>query len=175
MSGSDGVVDSLISRQQDPDSRADEACRSAAGLGGATGSAWARLRNARRAPNLGTWNATADREPGSAAWISDDSLGNTIGTDSDILFARSSDAGASWSTPIVLNRNAASDTGEDYGIQLTTDEVGNWVAAWRSDDLLDSPLGFDSEIFVATATGPDADLDGLWDAAEVNFHLRTGG
>ena len=37
-----------------------------------------------------------------AVWESVDDLGATIGTDSDILVARSTNAGATWSAPSVL-------------------------------------------------------------------------
>jgi Neuraminidase (sialidase) len=47
-----------------------------------------------------------------AVWHSTDSLGDTIGTDYDILVARSTDNGATWTPPVALNTNAASDVGD---------------------------------------------------------------
>ena len=53
---------------------------------------------------LGTWVAV---------WQSGDSLGGTIGwRDWDILVARSTDDGATWTAPVPLNTNAASDVGD---------------------------------------------------------------
>jgi Neuraminidase (sialidase) len=46
-----------------------------------------------------------------AVWHSADSLGDTIGEDADILVARSTDGGATWTAPVALNTNAASDVG----------------------------------------------------------------
>jgi hypothetical protein len=69
-----------------------------------------------------------------ALWQSWDSLGDTIGTDGDLLFARSTDDGLSWSDPAVLNSLAATDTEDDKKPQLATDGAGNWVAVWYSPE-----------------------------------------
>lgn len=50
-----------------------------------------------------------------------DDLGATIGTDSDILIARSSDAGVTWTAPVALNANAASDGSASEPISLEND------------------------------------------------------
>ena len=84
-----------------------------------------------------------------ALWWSVDDLGDTIGTDSDILFARSSDDGATWTAPAPLNSNAAVDTGEDRDAAITTDGLGNWVAVWWSTDSLGGTIGQDTDILVA--------------------------
>src|SRR5690606_17989992 len=42
-------------------------------------------------------------------WMSEDSLGGTIGTDFDVLYAVSTDDGATWTAPAALNSNAATD------------------------------------------------------------------
>jgi len=87
-----------------------------------------------------------------AVWYSFDSLGGTLGTDSDILVARSTDAGVSWTAPEPLNTNAASDTGNDNVPQLTTDGAGAWVAVWYSEDSLGDTIGTDGDILVARST-----------------------
>jgi len=79
-------------------------------------------------------------------WSSSDSLGNTIGTDHDVLVARSVDNGANWSNPVPLNSNAASDSGVDYNPVVTTDREGHWVTVWYSDDTLGGTTGTDSDI-----------------------------
>jgi hypothetical protein len=94
----------------------------------------------------------------------------TIGSDYDILVARSSDAGATWSSAAPLNTNAATDSGYDYNPQVSVDGAGNWVAVWHSTDTLGDTIGSDYDILFSTATGPDTDGDGLIDAAEVNIH-----
>lgn len=69
-----------------------------------------------------------------AVWFSSDSLGATIGTDDDILFARSTDDGANWSTAAPLNTTAFSDSTEDNYPQITTDGAGRWIAVWMSPE-----------------------------------------
>ena len=67
-----------------------------------------------------------------AVWWSDDTLGGTIGADTDILISRSTDNGQTWTDPAALNSNAATDGGGgDFDPQVTTDGAGNWVAVWR--------------------------------------------
>jgi hypothetical protein len=58
-------------------------------------------------------------------------LDDTIGTDADILVARSTDDGITWTAPAALNTNAASDAEHDSGVQVTTDGQGTWVAVWE--------------------------------------------
>jgi hypothetical protein len=87
-----------------------------------------------------------------AVWQSRDSLDDTIGTDYDILTARSTDEGVTWTPPATLNTNAATDRGEDTRPQLTTDGLGAWVAVWESDDALRGTIGTDSDILMARST-----------------------
>ncbi len=81
-------------------------------------------------------------------WSSEDSLGGTIGTDGDVLYARSIDGGATWTAPAPLNTNAATDSGEDSSPRVATDGSGLWVAVWDSDDSLGGTLGSDRDILV---------------------------
>ncbi len=67
-----------------------------------------------------------------AVWDSYDPAGGAIGTDSDILLARSSDEGRTWSPAVPLNPDAASDTRGDYNPALATDRAGHCVAVWRA-------------------------------------------
>jgi hypothetical protein len=84
-----------------------------------------------------------------ALWQSWDSLGDTIGTDGDLLFARSTDDGASWSDLAVLNSLAATDTEDDNKPRLATDGAGNWVAVWYTPEGYNLPPLPDAD--------PDAD------------------
>jgi Neuraminidase (sialidase) len=110
-----------------------------------------------------------------AVWASDDSLGDTIGTDYDILVARSTDDGATWTAPVALNTNAASDLGDDYamlppGPQVTTDELGSWVAVWHSDDSLGGTLSAYRDIFFSRSS----DAGATWAApAALNSNAAT--
>ncbi|MFA6240791.1 MAG: sialidase family protein [Candidatus Hydrogenedentales bacterium] len=122
---------------------------------GATWSAPAAL-NTNAASDLGTDDRPDVTTDGAghwlAVWTSDDALGGTIGTDSDVLFARSTNNGATWSAPAALNANAATDSGSDYMPQVTTDGAGRWVAVWHSSDTLGGTLGTDLDILVSRST-----------------------
>jgi hypothetical protein len=93
-------------------------------------------------------------------WDSNDSLGG-IGTDFDILVARSTDDGATWTAPAALNTNAATDSGDDFvGTgPVTTDGAGNWIAVWTSDDSLGGTIGTDFDNLVSL--GADGSVGGL--------------
>jgi hypothetical protein len=72
-----------------------------------------------------------------AVWRSTDSLGGTIGTDSDILMARSLDNGATWSAPAPVAMDAPYDGFSwDYTPSIATDKRGVWVSMWHSDGSL---------------------------------------
>jgi len=59
-------------------------------------------------------------------WLSEDSLGETIGTDLDVLFSRRAlSAGAAWDEPLVVNQSPDHDEGYDrfIGISSTNDAL----------------------------------------------------
>ncbi len=98
-----------------------------------------------------------------AVWDSNDDLDGTIGSDRDILFARSSDDGNTWTAPAALNSNAGSS--QSYGDSdpsLTTNEHGAWIAVWGSYDLRDT-TGEDTEILVSYSL----DNGETWSASQV--------
>ena len=105
-----------------------------------------------------------------AVWMSNDSLGDTIGTDMDILVARSTDNGDHWTDPEPLNTNAASDSGGDYYPQVTTDGLSHWVAVWESWDDLGGTIGTDTDILVSRST----DNGATWtEPAALNTNAAT--
>src|SRR3990170_6286600 len=105
-----------------------------------------------------------------AVWESSDDLGGTVGTDKDILVARSTDNGVSWTLPAKLNSNAGSDSGDDYRPQVTTDGAGNWVAVWGSTENLGGTIGTDWDTLVARST----DNGSTWTApAVLNSNAAT--
>ena len=87
-----------------------------------------------------------------AVWESNDSLGETIGADSDVLVSRSTDAGLTWTAPTALNGNAESDSGHDDSPQVTTDGANNWIAVWESSDSLGETIGADWDVLVSRST-----------------------
>ena len=85
-----------------------------------------------RAPDLafdghGTWHVV---------WHSNDSLGGPLSDDFDILIAHSFDGGLSWTDPVFLNTNAASDDRDDYRPHVATDRKGHCVAIWGDDRIV---------------------------------------
>ena len=85
-------------------------------------------------------------------WESNENLNGSLGTDSDILFARSTDDGRTWSSPAALNNNAASDTGSDLAPQIVADAGGVWICVWVSDDTLGGTIGNEADILFARST-----------------------
>lgn len=78
-----------------------------------------------------------------AVWESDDTLGGTVGPDSELFVARSIDNGANWSVPTFLNTIAPSDTGTDTNADIATDGNGVWIAVWESNAFPGAGTNFD--------------------------------
>jgi len=109
-----------------------------------------------------------------AVWMSDEpAIGGGIGTDMDILVARSTDNGTSWSAPQALNTNADTDLGADVEVDIETDGAGNWVVVWWSREADIGPgqgIGTDEDILVARST----DNGASWSTPEaLNTNART--
>ncbi|MEX2490898.1 MAG: putative Ig domain-containing protein, partial [Nitrospirales bacterium] len=82
-----------------------------------------------------------------AVWQSKHNVNGSIGSDRDILFARSSDNGDTWTAAALLNPDGASDSENDYDPKIATDGNGTWVVAWRSYN-----SGDDADIFFSRST-----------------------
>jgi hypothetical protein len=126
---------------------------------GATWTAPAALNSNAATDSQGDENPQVTTDAGAnwvAVWQSNENLGGTIGTDADILVARSTDSGATWTDPAALNTNAATDSHWDKYAQVTTDGAGNWVAVWHSADDLGGTIGTDDDILVARSTDAGA-------------------
>lgn len=81
-----------------------------------------------------------------AIWNSGHDLGS-IGTDTDILRATSSD-GTTWSAAAAVNSDAGTDTSStENASDLITDGAGTWLAVWR-----DNPDSGDAEVEYARST-----------------------
>ncbi len=72
-------------------------------------------------------------------WKSTDSLNDTIGADSDLLYRRSTDMGKTWNPTKTLNLNAAEDgLAVDQHPTFCTTGNGDIFCAWSSSANLDS-------------------------------------
>src|SRR5262249_2563588 len=70
----------------------------------------------------------------------------------DILVARSTNNGLTWTAPAALNTNASVDTGNDFVPRIATDGIGRWVSVWRSNDTLGGTIGSDFDILISLST-----------------------
>lgn len=125
-------------------------------------------------------NNEHDRDPSIAtdrqghwvvAWIYRNfSGGGPLGNDTDILYAVSSDNGATWSAPVPLNADAATDTSNESSPELATDRSGHWMVVWQSNNSLGGTIGTDDDLLFATST----DNGATWSAAApVNSDAAT--
>jgi Neuraminidase (sialidase) len=85
-------------------------------------------------------------------WSAGDSLKGRIGIDRDILIARSTDGGATWTDPSRLNHRAPKDQGSDWAPRLATDDRGMWIVAWSSAVNLEGIRGKDRDILYSKST-----------------------
>jgi hypothetical protein len=68
-----------------------------------------------------------------AVWHSNDDLGGTLGTDWDIFYSRSTDAGLTWTAPAALHSDFGGDgSARDVRPTVATDGAGTWVVAWET-------------------------------------------
>jgi len=66
------------------------------------------------------------------AWKTHDSLGDLLGNDGDIVRATSSDFGATWSWPQVVNSGARADSSAEDVPVVAAGGDGVWLAAWQT-------------------------------------------
>ncbi len=99
-----------------------------------------------------------------AAWSSGENLSTTLGTDFDILFAMSTNNGASWTDPQSLNTDADTDDESDILPRVAADGLGTWVATWaQSADV----------IFVARSTDNGSTWSDPEPLADEDFYIGS--
>lgn len=89
-----------------------------------------------------------------AVWISETDLNGVLGNDSDVLMACSSDGGVTWTGPLALADNAATDTVGDFNPQVVSDRGGRWLTLWNSPENLGGTAGVDQDILLSAAVSP---------------------
>jgi Neuraminidase (sialidase) len=98
-------------------------------------------------------------------WSAGDSLKGRLNIDRDILIARSTDGGTTWTDPARLNSQASRDQGSDWAPRLATNGKGKWIVAWSSAVNLEGVRGKDRDILYAASNdngvtwSPAANLD----------------
>jgi hypothetical protein len=88
-----------------------------------------------------------------AAWASTTVPTSQGGFDFDVAVSRSADNGLTWSSPDVVNSNAASDADADFTVNLSTDGSGTWIASWTA---VQPGTSFNRDIFFARSTDAGA-------------------
>lgn len=102
-----------------------------------------------------------------AVWDGNNAAGGTVGTEYDIFIAHSADNGATWTNPVPLNANANADTGDDYFAVVAPDGLGNWVAAWESNENVGGSIGTDFDILTTRFAFPDCNSNGIGDIQDI--------
>jgi len=121
------------------------------------GASWSPLQTLGPGPNLhpGAGGLPQVATDGQGAWmVAWENAGNAQATQWDIAYARSKDAGASWTVPAILNRNANADTANDQRPHVVSDGQGLWLGIWQSADSAGGPLGTDRDLLMATLRLP---------------------
>ena len=101
-------------------------------------------------------------------WTGNNDLGGTIGVDDDVLYARSTDDGVTWSAPLALNSYAAGDSSDDGPDDFLYDN-GVWAVIWETQEDVGG-IGTDADVVISRSTD-----DGLsWSVpAPVNADATT--
>ncbi len=75
-----------------------------------------------------------------------------LGRDIDVVYARSSDDGATWSKPKPISDSFASDRAEDRQPAIATDGKGTWVVVWTSTEDLQGTSRRDRDIHYSVSS-----------------------
>jgi hypothetical protein len=89
------------------------------------------------------------------AWASGRPGEGTIEMQAEIVVARSTSRGASWSSPVPIAK-PAEVTRPDRGVVLAPGDDGTWLAVWESSDSMGGTLGLDRDLYVARSTDEGA-------------------
>ncbi len=81
-------------------------------------------------------------------WVSEGPI--FFDSNDDVLAARSTDNGATWSTPVTLTTPPI-NLDQENNLQITTDAAGNWLVVWDSNDGANS-ASEDGDVFYVRST-----------------------
>ena len=89
------------------------------------------------------------------AWASEEPLDGSNGSDHDIIFARSTNDGGSWSNVAYLNNGAGNDSDEDEQPDIAA-SASTWVVVWSSEKDAGNGDDVDTDIFFSRSTNGGA-------------------
>ena len=82
---------------------------------------------------------------------SNNTLGGSVGDNSNLFTSYSRDNGLSWSTPAALLSSARTEDTDQFSTSIACSTDGRTVVAWTSPEGLDGALGDDQDILFAQA------------------------
>lgn len=85
------------------------------------------------------------------AWGGNSGLSGT-GSDTDIVFRRSTDSGLTWESLKILNPNATTDSGGDGNPYIASDGNNTWVCMWESTENIGGAGTGDLDIIFSRST-----------------------
>lgn len=88
----------------------------------------------------------------------------------DIRFARSTNNGTSWTSPIALSTSGSTDVRFDENVSVATDKVGRWIAVWQSAHQVGDGYGSDWDLFYSRSTDNGSNWSAL---APLNTNAAT--
>lgn len=108
-------------------------------------------------------------------WRTDEAWESGIGGDAEIVYSVTSNAGADWTMPRVVNQNGAEEDENDSGPALLADGRGNWTALWSTPAALGAKGGLSPDVVTSSGfftgylegTVTDAETEGPVGSAAV--------
>lgn len=85
-------------------------------------------------------------------WHSTEPVGDDVDGTYDVVFARSTDDGKTWTHKAKVAVDQPGDMREDLSPTIRTDGKGLWLVAWTSRGSLGSDLGIDGDVLVSRST-----------------------
>jgi cysteine-rich repeat protein len=101
-----------------------------------------------------------------AVWSTHDSLGGTIGFDSDIVTSITTDGGITWSPPVPVDAAAGGDARRDEAPMVAAGGGSRWSVAWTSLPFSDAYIPEPGDTIVKVAIAGSTCGDGVTDRGE---------